>query len=95
MSLGNFGGYEDAMWTGRSFLYHSRLSAALNLHLLNPGEVIDAAVRAFEAGDAPRCSPFSAAHLPHVISPTGITHQTPPPPGCDRKGVATRAALCR
>ena len=48
-----FGPYQDALWTGVRFAYHSRLSAALNLHLLDPRECVDAAAAAYEAGDAP------------------------------------------
>ncbi len=48
-----FGRYQDAMWEGEPWLYHSRLSAALNLRLLGPREVVDAAVAAHERGDAP------------------------------------------
>lgn len=51
--LEKFGPYEDAMWEGETFLYHSRLSALLNLHLLNPRECIDAAVSALEEKRAP------------------------------------------
>ena len=48
-----FGHYEDAMWPGQPWLYHSHLSSALNLKLLNPREVVQAAQAAFEAGLAP------------------------------------------
>ncbi|MEO0964013.1 MAG: cryptochrome/photolyase family protein [Planctomycetota bacterium] len=51
--LGDFGPYEDAMWTDAPFLYHSRLSQALNMHLLNPRECVEAAIAAYEGGDAP------------------------------------------
>lgn len=48
-----FGHYQDAMWRGEETLYHSRLSAALNLKLINPRVVIAEAVRAYESGHAP------------------------------------------
>jgi deoxyribodipyrimidine photolyase-related protein len=43
--LQDFGRYQDAMYSGQPLLFHSRLSGPLNLHLLRPREVIDAAVR--------------------------------------------------
>jgi deoxyribodipyrimidine photolyase-related protein len=48
-----FGRYQDAMWPGNPWLYHAHLSAALNLKLLDPREMVAAAVAAFEAGHAP------------------------------------------
>jgi deoxyribodipyrimidine photolyase-related protein len=54
--LAAFGAYQDALWQGEPWLYHSRLSAALNLKLLDPREVIEAAIAALEAGQAPLAS---------------------------------------
>jgi deoxyribodipyrimidine photolyase-related protein len=42
----NFGAYEDAMVKGEPFLYHSALSALLNVGLLHPEEVVEAALSA-------------------------------------------------
>lgn len=51
--LPSFGLYQDAMWEGEVWLYHSHLSCALNLKLLNPREVLVAAVDALNQGHAP------------------------------------------
>ena len=48
-----FGAHQDAMWTNEPFLYHSRISAALNLKLLDPREAIAAAENAYRRHDAP------------------------------------------
>ena len=48
-----FGQYQDAMWTQEPWLYHSRLSAALNLKLIHPMDVCRAAEAAYHAGLAP------------------------------------------
>jgi len=51
-----FGRYQDAIWPGDPWLYHSHLSAALNLKLLNPRELVAAAEAAYQAGHAPLAS---------------------------------------
>jgi deoxyribodipyrimidine photolyase-related protein len=51
--LPSFGTYQDAMWTNAPFLYHSRLSAAINLRLVTPRYVLDRAEEAYRDGDAP------------------------------------------
>lgn len=54
--LADFGPYQDAMWAGEPLLWHSRLSAALNLHLLDPREVCEAAIAAYRSKRAPLAS---------------------------------------
>lgn len=52
-----FGDHQDAMWADlewpRTLLFHSRLSAALNLKLLDPREVCTDAINAYHRGHAP------------------------------------------
>jgi deoxyribodipyrimidine photolyase-related protein len=51
--LKGFGDFQDAMWIGRPFLFHSRLSAAMNLKLLDPRGVIVAVEEAYREGRVP------------------------------------------
>ena len=50
--LPQFGTFEDAMWADEPVLYHSRLAASLNLKLISPTECVEAAIAAYENGDA-------------------------------------------
>lgn len=51
--LPRFGDYQDAMVAGEKWMYHSLISPAINLKLLNPRECVQRAVEAYENGDAP------------------------------------------
>lgn len=46
--LAQFGTYQDAMWKETPFGWHSMLSASLNLKLINPREVIERALAAYQ-----------------------------------------------
>ncbi|MBY0404794.1 MAG: cryptochrome/photolyase family protein [Cyanobacteria bacterium] len=46
--LPEFGQYQDAMWTNEPYLYHSRVSAAMNLGILNPRLVVNAVEKAYQ-----------------------------------------------
>ncbi|MFM7185984.1 MAG: cryptochrome/photolyase family protein [Planctomycetota bacterium] len=48
-----FGRYQDAIWTGEPWLYHSRLAQAMNMKLLDPRDVVAGAERAWREGRAP------------------------------------------
>jgi deoxyribodipyrimidine photolyase-related protein len=49
--LVHFGDYQDAMHTDQDYLYHSRLSFAMNSKLLSPLEVIENAVACYRESD--------------------------------------------
>ncbi|WP_035865452.1 cryptochrome/photolyase family protein [Cryptosporangium arvum] len=51
--LAAFGPYEDAMLANDPLMAHSLLSAAINLGLLDPREVVERAERAYRSGAAP------------------------------------------
>ena len=52
-ALPDFGTYQDAMVTGQDWLFHSWLSPALNIGLLTPLEVAQAAADAYATGAVP------------------------------------------
>ena len=54
--LPGFGRHQDAMWQGQAWLWHSQLSAALNLKLLTAREVVAAAEAAWQRDAAPLAS---------------------------------------
>ena len=51
--LSEFGDWQDAMWTQEPWLFHSRLSAAMNVKLLDPRRVIESAENEWKHGRAP------------------------------------------
>lgn len=51
--LANFGDYQDAMKSGEDFLFHALLSPYLNIGLLDPREVCEAALKAYAEERAP------------------------------------------
>ena len=51
--LVNFGRYQDAIWTGEPWLFHARLSQAMNMKLLDPRDVVAGAERAWREGGVP------------------------------------------
>lgn len=51
--LADFGDYQDAMADGEPFLFHSRISAALNIGLLDLRRICAEVEAAYRAGDVP------------------------------------------
>lgn len=54
--LPHFGAHQDAMWTDMNFGWHALLSSSLNLKLLHPLEVVQAAETAWREKDLPLAS---------------------------------------
>jgi len=54
--LPSFGPFQDAMWSAQPFLFHSRLSSALNLKLISPGKVMEDVLAAYHRQEAPLAS---------------------------------------
>jgi len=50
--LVHFGTYQDAMHTNYAYLFHSRVSFALNTKMLSPLEVVNAAIEAWKKNEA-------------------------------------------
>lgn len=46
--LENFGDYQDALYSEHSYLFHSRLSFAMNSKMISPKEVVDKVISHFE-----------------------------------------------
>lgn len=51
-----FGDWQDAMWTHEPFLYHSKISAAMNVKILSPRYVVKKVEEAYKNGDVPLAS---------------------------------------
>ena len=51
--LPHFGDYQDAMWTGEPYLFHSRISALMNVKLLDPRKVLVDVEDAYHRDAAP------------------------------------------
>lgn len=46
--LENFGDYQDALYSEHAYLFHSRLSFAMNSKMISPKEVVDVVITHFE-----------------------------------------------
>ena len=94
-ALPHFGDYQDALPKSEPRLFHSLLSFALNLKMLHPREVIDAAEQAWQSGHAPLHAVEGFvrqilgwreyvrgvywARMPDYLSANALQHQRPLP----------------
>lgn len=94
-ALPHFGDYQDAMSPSAPRLFHSLLSFALNVKMLHPREVIDAAEIAWREGRAPLAAVEGFirqilgwreyirgvywAHMPGYENSNALAHDTPLP----------------
>lgn len=94
-ALPHFGRYQDAFSRSSTRLFHSQLSFALNVKMLRPGEVIQAAETAWRLGKAPLASVEGFirqilgwreyvrgvywAHMPGYTEVNSLEHQRPLP----------------
>lgn len=54
--LPHFGDWQDAMWSDEPFLYHSKISAAMNVKILSPKYVVKKVEEAYKNGHVPLAS---------------------------------------
>ncbi|HET9034075.1 MAG TPA: cryptochrome/photolyase family protein [Dokdonella sp.] len=92
--LPQFGRYQDAMWPGQPWLYHSHLPAALNLKLLDPREVVAAAIDAYEKGDAPLSSVEASCVRFSAGENTFAAFTGPACPSISNRTHLKRASIC-
>ncbi len=94
--LASFGPWQDAMWTDLPFGWHALLASSLNLHLLDPREVVAAALAAWRAQDLPLASVEGFVRqvlgwrefvrgvywldMPGMAQANALDHQRPLPP---------------
>jgi deoxyribodipyrimidine photolyase-related protein len=94
-ALPHFGNYEDALASKAPRLFHSLLSFALNVKMLNPLEVVQRAESAYRAGEAPLAAVEGFvrqimgwreymrgiywAHMPGYDAHNALGHHTPLP----------------
>ena len=93
--LPHFGDFQDAMSSKAWRLFHSLLSFALNVKMLQPREVVDRAQTAYHAGDAPLAAAEGFirqilgwreyvrgvywTHMPEYVEKNFFDHQRPLP----------------